>query len=60
MPCRLVGSVVNGRQLINQLNSLTVNDHSHILEKAVDNLERVKGRITQLSYQRLVPARVDR
>ena len=55
-----MGSVVNGRQLINQLNSLTVNDHSHILEKAVDNLERVKGRITQLSYQRLVPARVDR
>ena len=44
MPCRLEGQMVNGQRFITQINSLTVYDHPHILEKAVDNLERLRCR----------------
>ena len=36
--------MVNGQRFITQINSLTVYDHPHILEKAVDNLERLRRR----------------
>ena len=44
MPCRLEGRILNGQRMTSQMYSLTIYDHSHILEETIDNLKRLSCR----------------